>query len=179
MSGLRDRRSIPDLQFQSMEATVGDELDAGGAIHGGCLDTIVRREINGKHKKRKGTFRFLDLPGESCMRIYDALLCWTDVVYPTKRLPTSVLSNAGHITDEDRDDLPRPPSSLSLLAVNRHIHAEAVGIFYWTNDFVFSWPVEFQGFVMSLSTKRLSFVRSVTLFHNVTKKVPRTPWVLP
>lgn len=165
MNGLRDLREIPDVQFLKMEATAGDELDAGGAIDDGCLQTFIRREINGLDRKRKGKFRFLDLPGELRTRIYNVLLCWTGVVYPTNRIPTSVLAKASNISAEAKDDLPRPDSALALLAVSRAIHNEAVGIFYWNNDFVFSWPTELQCFIMSLSTERLSFVRNVTLFY--------------
>lgn len=170
MNGLRDIRKIAELQFLKFKPTAGDDPDAGGAIAGGCLETFVRQEINGHERKRKGKFRFLDLPGELRTRIYNLLLCWAGVVYPINRLPTSVLTKAHNVSAEAKDDLPRPGSALSLLAVNRAIHDEAVGIFYWNNDFVFSWPLELQSFVMSLGPQRLSFVRNITLFHKDHKE---------
>jgi hypothetical protein len=64
-----------------------------------------------------------------------------------------------------RDALPVPHSALDILRVNKQVHGEANKIFY-QNDFVFSEPMEVQGFLSSLDDERLDCLRSLTLFYD-------------
>jgi len=115
----------------------------------------------------KGTFRIFDLPNELRNQICNELLSFIGVVYPSNRAPSSVAAMARWHREDQRDRIlaSAPSSALDLLAVNKQFYDEAVGIFYCTNDFVFSWPSEMQGFLASIGPKRLTFVRSITLFH--------------
>lgn len=80
-------------------------------------------------------------------------------------MPTSVAYQFPYLRDVDKDDIPIPPSALSILQTNRQIHNEAVGMFYRQNDLVFSYPSHLQDFLQSLERDRLESVTSLTLFH--------------
>lgn len=58
-----------------------------------------------------------------------------------------------------------PKSAFQLLCCCRQIRDEALGIFYWHNDFIFSSPTPLDGFLDSLTVDRLVHVRNITVFH--------------
>jgi len=115
--------------------------------------------------KRKGRFRFLDLPPEIRNMIYTLLLVFSGVTYPKVDTPTSVTCQFPYLRDVDRGDIPVPHTALSILQTNRQIHNEAVGMFYHQNDLVFSYPSHLQDFVQNLERDRLEALSSLTLFH--------------
>ena len=116
-------------------------------------------------QKRKGQFRFLELPPEIRNSIYDLLLVFPGVTHPKIDKPTSATCQFPYLRRVDKTDVPFPHSALSILQTNRQIHNEAVGMFYRQNDFVFSYPAHMQDFIQSLERERLESVSSLTLFH--------------
>jgi hypothetical protein len=97
--------------------------------------------------------------------IYSLLLVFPGVTYPTADKPTSVAYQFPLVRKVDRDNIPVPHSALAILQTNRQVHNEAVGMFYWMNDLVFSYPAHFQDFAQTLEHDRLNSVSSLTLFH--------------
>ena len=63
-----------------------------------------------------------------------------------------------------------PETILALLATNRQVHDEALGVFYWHNDLVFTSASVISGFLDSLSTERLMHLRNITLFSGTSEK---------
>lgn len=64
---------------------------------------------------------------------------------------------------------PTPQSALNLLAVNKQINDEALGIFYHRNAFEFYYPTQFHAFVLSLSSPRLCSLRDITIYYHNSK----------
>lgn len=65
--------------------------------------------------------------------------------------------------------MPPPGSALNILAVDRQIHDEAVGIFYHANQFLFRTPPQLAAFVVTLGDVRASSLRDVTLHYENSK----------
>lgn len=114
---------------------------------------------------RQGYFRFLDLPPEVRNMVYEVLLVFPGVTYPTAGKPSSVACQFPYLRNIDKDDVPVPHSALAILQANREIHNEAAGIFYRQNDLVFSYPAHLQDFAQNLEPARLETISSLTLFH--------------
>ena len=79
--------------------------------------------------RRKGAFRFLDLPPEIRNWIYSLTLCFDGAVHPSTGPPSS------KSTREKPDYHYETESALRLLEVNRLIHFEAREVFYFYNTF--------------------------------------------
>ena len=111
------------------------------------------------------TFTFLQLPAEIRNRIYDLLLRVPGQLHPSTDRPSSMAKNV-----KNRRSTPPPlESALSLLAVNKQINDEAVGIFYHRNAFEFYFPTQLHAFILSLGPQRLSFLRDITVYYHNNK----------
>lgn len=104
-------------------------------------------------------FPFLSLSPELRNRIYDLILRFDGPVSPSPLEPTSA-SKACRAFGSGRT-----ASVLSLLAVNRQIHDEAVGIFYHCNAFVFHYTLHLHGFMQRLGTTRRSMITDITVYY--------------
>lgn len=54
---------------------------------------------------------------------------------------------------------------MSLLAVNKQINDEAIGVFYNCNSFVFYYPTQLHAFLLSLSPQRQKLIRNLTIYY--------------
>lgn len=79
--------------------------------------------------------------------------------------PASLSALVKYTPHSKRAALQVPSSALDILLVNRQVHREAVKIFYHENDFVFSYPVHLQAFIISLEQDRLASLQNITLFY--------------
>lgn len=115
-------------------------------------------------RKAKATqFDFLGLPAELRNLIYELLLCVDGPIHPSKKAP----STAGKKTL--RDEIQNDNSALCLLAVNKQIRDEAVGIFY-AAPLVFYFPTQFHAFIQDLTSLRRSVIKDVTIHYDNTKR---------
>lgn len=80
-------------------------------------------------------FRFMDLPAELRLVIYEVLLKVNHMIQPPG-FPRSKDS----FSIPRLDFLPRPSLAIEILQVNRQIHAEAIEVLYGTNIFQFEFP---------------------------------------
>lgn len=104
------------------------------------------------------SFPFLALSPELRNRVYDFVLRIPGRFQPSTKPPSSIPK------DRKRGQAKiAPHSGLGILAVNKQIHDEAVGIFYHCNEFDFHVPAQMHGFVNSLSPLRQTFVRDISL----------------
>ncbi|RMY97354.1 hypothetical protein D0862_08110 [Hortaea werneckii] len=141
---------IPRVQFIKL---AGRDKDKGGPIPGGVLETIVAPKIMSlKTAKEKGGFPlFFSLSPELRNRIYDLLLRLDGPIFPSPKEPNSASRNCRTLGTD------RSSSVLNILAVNRQIHHEAVGIFYCQNAFIFHHILHLHGFIQRLGTLHLTF----------------------
>lgn len=111
------------------------------------------------------SFPFLSLPPELRNRIYNVLLDFPGSIRPSTDRPSSTPKKVAnrHITP------PTPESALSILAVNKQIHDEALGIFYHHNFFVFAYPIQLHAFLLSLSPLRLACLQDLTIYYQNSK----------
>lgn len=107
-------------------------------------------------------FDFLGLPAELRNWIYDILLRIDGPIHPSKQAP-STASKAGRKIIVDS-----PQSALCVLAVNKQIREEAIGI-YSTIPMVFYYPTQFHAFYNDLSPLRRSVLTDITIHHANTK----------
>ncbi|KAI7338555.1 hypothetical protein KC315_g1710 [Hortaea werneckii] len=136
----------------------------GGPIPGGALETIVAPKIMGKksdkEKMSESEFPyFFSLSPELRNRTYDLLLQFDRPVTPTPNESASGSEIRGRLATN------RPASVLSILAVNRQIHDEAVGIFYYHNAFVFNHMLHLHGFIQRLGSVRRSMITDITVHY--------------
>ncbi|KAI9714316.1 MAG: hypothetical protein M1820_000277 [Bogoriella megaspora] len=163
MNALRRLRCIKKVTFISGEKTAHREW--GGPIPGGVFETTVAREMmmsrstNNKRPKNF-KFRFMSLPPELRNRIYGFLFTFEGGLIPIREYPTAC-KKPNNIIDNKKV----PHSALSLLAANKQIHDEAVGIFYRTNHFIFVYPLHAISFLHSIGSERKSHIREVTIWH--------------
>ena len=109
---------------------------------------------------------FLSLPPEIRNRIYNNLLEIDGPVHPSTKPPSSIPKPQ----ISPKVQKPATGSVLNILAVNRQIHDEAVGIFYNSNAFEFYYPKQLHAFMVDLSSLRQGFIRDIT-FHYYNHKV--------
>lgn len=106
-----------------------------------------------------GEFSFFSLSPELRNRIYDLLLRFDSPLSPSPNESTSASSIRRKLGTD------RPASVLSILAVNRQIHDEAVGIFYYHNAFVFHHMLHLHGFIQRLGSLRRSMITNITVHY--------------
>lgn len=102
---------------------------------------------------------FFSLSPELRNRIYDLLLRFDGPLSPSPNESTS----ASRVRRALK--ISRPASVLSILAVNRQIHDEAVGIFYHHNSFVFHQILHLHGFILRLGSLRRSMITDITVHY--------------
>ncbi|KAI7246161.1 hypothetical protein KC343_g7820 [Hortaea werneckii] len=149
---------IPKVRFIEL---VDEWGLTGGPLPGGVLETIIAPKVMGskttEKRVNKGAFPFLSLSPELRNRIYDLLLRLDSPITPSPKEPSSASCRALG-TD-------RTASALSILAVNRQIHDEAVGIFYHNNAFVFHHILHLNGFIQRLGSVRRSMIADITVYY--------------
>lgn len=116
--------------------------------------------------RRKGKFRFLDLPPELRNRIYDLVLRIPGLIHPSTKSATTAPKNVKNVKINETKD---HESALSLLAVNKQINDEALGVFYNCNSFVFYYPTQLNAFLLSLSPQRQKLIRDLTIYYHNLK----------
>ncbi|KZF19253.1 hypothetical protein L228DRAFT_271498 [Xylona heveae TC161] len=124
-------------------------------------------------------FPFLKLPAELRNEIYHYHLLASEKIKPTlpddtsfvrthlARCPLNSHMVRGRIKCTDcfsgNEEIIRiPPSSLSLLLVNKQIYNEALSIFYHENHFVFANTGELGNFLKAIGPKRRKFISKLT-----------------
>ena len=112
------------------------------------------------------TFRFLDLPPELRNKVYSYILSHPGPINPSTRTPISSYVDGNSPTDLDQVIHP----SLALLQANKQIFDEAVGMFYFTNKFVFFYPLQCMMFLETIGLKRRSFITDITLWYKSAYK---------
>ncbi|KAM3416663.1 hypothetical protein BST61_g8254 [Cercospora zeina] len=176
ISGLLTLKGIPNVNFIPRQVS---GKDSGGPIAGGVLLTQIRPRITapvvkgrkGKTAAKKGSsskdgndaathFDFLELPAELRNRIYEFVLCIGGSLHPSKKPPSTLARKA-----KTRGVVESPESVLCLLAVNKQIRDEAVGIYYAT-PLVFYFSTQFHAFAVDLGQLRRSVVRDITIHYD-------------
>ncbi|KAI7171526.1 hypothetical protein D0869_12213 [Hortaea werneckii] len=148
---------IPKVRFIEL---VDDGDMRGGPIPGGVLETIIAPKVMGSEStEKRRAFPFLSLSPELRNRIYDLLLQLDGPISPSPKEPSSA-SKTGRALGTDRT-----ASALSILAVNRQVHDEAVGIFYYHNAFVFHHILLLHGFIQKLGSARRSMITDITVYY--------------
>lgn len=165
MTGLLTIQGVPHVEFIKSHNWRGDEV--GGPIPGGILETQIKPKLMSPKAAKahaiveSGSLIFLSLPAEIRNRIYGLVLEINGPVHPSRKAPSSA-TRGKTVQDKISHVL---KSSLNLLAVNRQIHDEAVGIFYHANHLEFYYPAQLHAFLLSLSPLRQSFIRNITLHY--------------
>ncbi|KAK4545967.1 hypothetical protein LTR36_002531 [Oleoguttula mirabilis] len=160
--GLLRLSGIPHVQFEKLLDRKGEAF--GGPIPGGVLETQVAAKMQAprnepsSHGSDTGSFSFLSLSPELRNIVYDMLLRIPGQISPSPKSPTSA-------PKKHDPNSTVPSSALSLLAVNRQIHDEAVGIFYHHNAWLFHYSLHLHGFLQSLGPQRQSFLRDITVHY--------------
>ncbi|PPJ50346.1 hypothetical protein CBER1_05914 [Cercospora berteroae] len=179
INGLLSLQGIPHVNFVARKVK-GE--DVGGPIPGGVLQTQIGPKITApvlknkkgqfvakpkpsvQNRKDKDThFDFLGLPAELRNTIYDLLLTFGRV-HPSKQPPSTTVKKS-----KKCNDVRSPESALSLLAVNKQIRDEAVGIYY-ANPFLFYWASQFHAFAVDLGQLRRSVTRDITIQYDNVKR---------
>ncbi|KAK5739214.1 hypothetical protein LTR17_005515 [Elasticomyces elasticus] len=138
----------------------------GGPIAEGVLETQIASRLMGRKlkapPKRRGrkSFPFLSLSAELRNEIYELHLSLAGTVQPSTKEPTSASRKAAVLVNGKV-----PDSVLSLLAVNRQIHDEALGIFYNRNPLSFEDTLHLHAFMVCLGNQRLESVRDITVHY--------------
>ncbi|KAF2478920.1 hypothetical protein BDY17DRAFT_349920 [Neohortaea acidophila] len=168
MSALLTISGVPMVQFVKRKGYDGAEH--GGPIPGGFLETYVRPRLMGAlgdsqlAKDRDEPLSFLALPPELRNRVYSFLLEIDGPIHPSNKAPSSLPK----CNVSKKRPVKPTESALSILAVNRQIHDEAMGIFYDRNSFEFYYPTQLHAFFLSLGQQRQRVVRDITLhYYNV------------
>ncbi|GIZ45571.1 hypothetical protein CKM354_000873100 [Cercospora kikuchii] len=173
-------KGIPNVNFGNR--TIKGKKEAG-PIPGGVLLTQIRPKImasavtskkaklagpttaaSKKKKSKAAYFDFFGLPPELRNRIYDMLLGIDGPIHPSKKPPSTTARKT-----KDGDDAHGPLSALCLLAVNKQIRDEAVGIYYAT-PLVFYYSCEFHAFALGLGQLRRSVVRDITIHYDNVRR---------
>ncbi|KAF2215142.1 hypothetical protein CERZMDRAFT_94561 [Cercospora zeae-maydis SCOH1-5] len=177
INGLLSLKGIPNVNFIPRRV---NGKDSGGPIAGGVLLTQIRPRITapvpkgrkGKTAATRGSshnnmrndtathFDFLGLPAELRNRVYEFVLCVGGPLNPSKKPPSSTAKNG-----KSRDDFRSPESALCLLAVNKQIRNEAVGIYYAT-PLVFYFSTQFHAFAVDLGQLRRSVICDITIHYD-------------
>jgi hypothetical protein len=97
--------------------------------------------------------------------VYGLLLQVDGPIHPTTDTPSS----APKAHARRRNEVQKFESALSILAVNRQINDETVGMFYHENQFEFYYPTQLHAFLLSLSAHRQAALRDITLHYYNTK----------
>lgn len=108
-------------------------------------------------------FDFMNLAPEVRNVVYEMLLCVDGPIHPSKKKPSTEGKNIHEGGAQDNN------SALCLLAVNKQIRDEAVGVYYAT-PFVFYYPTQFHAFVQDLGSLRRSVIKDVTIHYDNTKR---------
>lgn len=108
---------------------------------------------------------FLSLPPEIRNLIYELLLEVDGPVHPSPKPPSSI----PRCNKARKDPVAIPESALNILAVNRQVKDEALGIFYHSNAFEFYYPTQLHAFLLTLGPQRQNFLRDITLHYYNTK----------
>lgn len=111
------------------------------------------------------TFPFLSLSPELRNRTYDMSFCMPGQLQLASR-PTFAHARKRR----DGSVQKAADSVLSLLAVNRQIHDEAVGLFYHRNTFVFEHSMRLHAFMQSAGPRRHAFVCNLILHYDSFKR---------
>ncbi|KAK3624207.1 hypothetical protein LTR56_021143 [Elasticomyces elasticus] len=165
--GMAALTALPKIRLVEFVKKVQGKISYGGPIPGGVLETQIAPKLMGrkpvvpkKKKGKKSKFPFLSLSAELRNIIYELHLSIAGTVEPSTKEPTSALKRSTALSDANV-----PESVLSLLAVNRQIHDEAVGIFYHVNALVFPDTLHLHAFILALGSKRQECVRDLTIHY--------------
>lgn len=110
-------------------------------------------------------FPFLTLPAELRNRVYNLVLTVPGCIRPSADKPSSTPKNVPN----RRVVTAAPESALGLLAVNKQINSESLGIFYHRNSFEFTYPIQLHAFLLNIGSLRLAYLRDITVYYQNSK----------
>jgi hypothetical protein len=134
-------------------------LEAGVEVEG-------EREADIESDTPLSAFRILDLPAELRNKMYHYILVHRGPINPSKRVPTTYHRAGTTLTENNlyRSGV-APSSCLAFLQTSKQIYAEARGIFYAHNSFVFYYPNQLMMFLHSIREERRRYIERVTLWY--------------
>jgi hypothetical protein len=168
-------RTTPARAVKAVKVTTGEPVTSWSDMDMESeLGSEVDVDVEGEHKSNTKaesdshlpTFRILDLPAELRNKIYHCILVHRGSINPSRRTPTTHHRAGATLAERSlyRSGV-APSSCLALLQTNKQVYAEAKGIFYAQNSFVFYYPNQLMLFMYSIREERRQYIERVSLWY--------------